>query len=117
MKKNIITLSKPLSLFLKDGILISDDQAREIWDGGGADWSHAAYQLMAAKVMGMKTAEEPDSLVNDLIEIVVKLAQYGEVLWDEENFRDGYKKVDSGLLVDARAVLDKHRIGYHKDEE
>ena len=51
MKKPTITLSKPLGLFLKEGIVISDDEARKLWDEGTADWSQAAYQLMASKVM------------------------------------------------------------------
>jgi len=49
--KPAITLSKPLGLFLKDGAVISDDEAWELWDSGAADWSQAAFQLMASKVL------------------------------------------------------------------
>jgi hypothetical protein len=45
-----------------------------------------------------------------LIEMLQKFAEYGEDLWDEENFRGGYKKVRSGDLVDCRNLLREYGI-------
>lgn len=39
-----------LALFLKDGLVISDVEARAIWDGISGDWSQKAYQYMAARI-------------------------------------------------------------------
>lgn len=54
-------------------------------------------------------------LLQDLTEIVQQLAQYGNALWDEENFRVGVKNVDSGLINDARNVLRKHGVQFEED--
>lgn len=39
-----------------------------------------------------------------------RFAVRGEQVWDDENFRDGYKKVSSGDLVDCRNLLRKFGI-------
>jgi len=51
MKKPIIALSKPHAFFLRDGVVISDDEARALWDAGTAEWSQAAFQEMSRRVM------------------------------------------------------------------
>lgn len=54
------------------------------------------------------------SLILDLIKVVKEIAGYGEEVWDECNFRDGYKKVNSGVLVDARMTLKKYGINFEE---
>jgi hypothetical protein len=40
-----------------------------------------------------------------LLTMLRKFGVRGEQLWDDENFRDGYKKIPSGDLVDCRNLL------------
>lgn len=49
-------------------------------------------------------AKSADAIV-ELLEMLKRFADYGEQLWDDENFRDGYKKISSGDLVDCRELL------------
>lgn len=37
--------------------------------------------------------------------IVEQLAEYSEEVWEKENFRNGYKQVSSGLIVDAARAI------------
>lgn len=46
-----------------------------------------------------------------------RFAEYGEELWDVENFRDGYKKINSGLLVDCRKLLKENKISLEQLEK
>ena len=48
---------------------------------------------------------ESAELIKSLVEMLQRFAVYGVELWDEENFRDGYKKIPSGLLVDCRKLI------------
>ena len=41
----------------------------------------------------------------ELLDMLKRFAAHGEQLWDDENFRNGYKKVSSGDLVDCRNLL------------
>lgn len=50
-----------------------------------------------------------------LLDIVKQLAGYGEELWDTNDFRDGYKKVRSGLIIDARKLLKRHNIEFEEE--
>jgi hypothetical protein len=49
-----------------------------------------------------------------LLTMIRRFAVYGEQLWDAQDFRDGYKKISSGLLVDARKLI--RRFGVSLDE-
>lgn len=50
-KKPRISYCRLQGYFWKDGVEITDDEAREIWDAGNGDWSQGAYQEMARRVM------------------------------------------------------------------
>lgn len=41
----------------------------------------------------------------ELLAMLKRFADRGEQIWDDENFRDGYKKIPSGDLVDCRNLL------------
>ena len=45
-----------------------------------------------------------DAIV-ELLTMLKRFADRGEQLWDDENFRDGYKKIPSGDLLDCRELL------------
>jgi hypothetical protein len=46
-------------------------------------------------------SQNPESteLIESLVEILQRFAVYGEELWDEQNFRDGYKKFQVDFLL------------------
>lgn len=48
---------------------------------------------------------EAAEAIERLLDILSGFAGYGEDLWDREDFRDGYKKIPSGKLVDCRVLL------------
>lgn len=37
--------------FWKDGVEITDEKAREIWDAGIGDWTQGAFQEMTKKAL------------------------------------------------------------------
>lgn len=37
--------------FWKDGVEITDEEARAIWDSGTGDWSQVAYEEMSRRAM------------------------------------------------------------------
>jgi len=45
-------------------------------------------------------------VIESLLSMLERFAVRGEGLWDRENFRDGYKKVPSGDLVDCRKLIE-----------
>jgi hypothetical protein len=45
-------------------------------------------------------------VIESLLSMLERFAVRGEELWDRENFRDGYKKVPSGDLVDCRKLIE-----------
>ena len=49
------------------------------------------------------------------VELLKVIGSYGEPEWDKEVFRDGFKKVSSGDLVDVRSFL--YELGIDPDEE
>ena len=48
--------------------------------------------------------------IEDMIEMLKRFALHGEQVWDDINFRDGYKKIPSGDLVDCRNLLRKYGV-------
>ena len=50
-KKPQIEYDKYMQHFIADGVIIGDDIARDLWDDGSCDWSQAAFQEMARRVM------------------------------------------------------------------
>ena len=46
----------------------------------------------------------------ELLRIVKLLAEYGEDAWENPIFRDGFKKVNSGLITEARLFCKKNNI-------
>lgn len=49
--KPAITYCRLQGNFYKDGVEITDDEAREIWDAGTGDWSMGAFEKMAQRVL------------------------------------------------------------------
>jgi hypothetical protein len=49
-------------------------------------------------------------LIGESLQLLREIGVHGEKLWDSDNFRGGYKKIGSGLLVDCRNLLRKHGI-------
>jgi hypothetical protein len=47
---------------------------------------------------------------DELLSMLKRFAERGEHVWDDENFRDGYKKIPSGDLVDCRELLRKYGV-------
>lgn len=50
-----------------------------------------------------------DAIV-ELLTMLKRFANRGEQLWDDEDFRDGYKKIPSGDLVECRELLRRFGI-------
>ena len=53
-----------------------------------------------ARLLGNLRAADIVSAVSEALRITRELGGYSYSLWDED-FRDGYRKVNSGLIVDA----------------
>lgn len=49
-----------------------------------------------------------------LLTMLRRFAVYGEQLWDDEDFRDGYKKISSGILVDSRKLLRRFGVSFEE---
>ena len=62
-----------------------------------------------------KNETEASEAISDLTNMLKQFANYGEQLWDEENFRLGYKKIPSGHLVDCRNLLRKFGISFEEE--
>ena len=54
-----------------------------------------------ARLLGNVRAADMSAALREALRIVRELGGYSHSLWDDENFRDGYRKVNSGLIVDA----------------
>ena len=73
------------------------------------------YASLVDRLRGVYTVPVNDGLppiqgqaadaIVELLTMLKRFADCGEQLWDEENFRHGYKKISSGDLVDCRALL------------
>ena len=66
------------------------------------------YTLKQTPISEVTTAE--------LLAMLKRFAARGEQLWDDVNFRDGYKKIPSGDLVDCRNLLRKCGVTEFTDE-
>jgi hypothetical protein len=53
-----------------------------------------------------------DSRDDEIMGMLKRFAEYGEDEWDSENFRDGYKNVSGGDLVDCRSLLRKLGVDF-----
>ena len=49
--------------------------------------------------------DEAVECIESLLTMLERFARRGEDLWDREDFRDGYKKIPSGDLVDCRKLI------------
>ncbi len=54
-----------------------------------------------ARLVGNVKAGDIVDAVSEALRIVRNLGQYSYTIWEDENFRDGYREVESGLIVDA----------------
>lgn len=53
------------------------------------------------RLLGNLRAADIRDAVSEALRITRKLGEYSYSIWDDEDFRDGYRKVNSGLIVDA----------------
>jgi len=51
----------------------------------------------------------------ETVAMLKRFASKGEQLWDDLDFRDGYKKISSGDLIDCRNLLRKLGISDFDD--
>lgn len=52
-----------------------------------------------------KLCGDAANIIESMLAMLERFACHGEILWDVENFRDGYKKISSGDLVDCRKLI------------
>lgn len=75
-------------------------------DSFQSGWREAHEQIEIES----RASSSKEDLTQELLGMLSRFAVRGEQVWDDENFRDGYKKVSSGDLVDCRNLLRKFGI-------
>ena len=52
--------------------------------------------------------------LRDAVRLLKEVAILGDKLWDEEDFRDGLKYIDSGVICDAGAWIRANNIPFEE---